>query len=77
MTATTLSQPAVSLERLAYSVEESAIMLGVSHWTVRSWVRASKLAAARVDGRRKILIPRAALERLLEKNFVDAEDEII
>jgi excisionase family DNA binding protein len=76
MSTTTLSQPATHLERLAYSIEESAIMLGVSHWTVRAWVRAGSLAASRVHGRTKILIPRAALEGLLERNFVDAGDKI-
>jgi excisionase family DNA binding protein len=65
MLATTLSQPAIRLERLAYSIEESALMLGVSHWTVRSWIRAAKLNATRVGARKKILIPRAALEQLL------------
>ena len=72
---TTLSQPAMHLERLAYSIEESAIMLGVSHWTVRSWIRAGSLAASRVDGRTKILVPHAALEGLLEQKFVDAAGE--
>lgn len=53
-------------ERLAFSIEEVAAMLGVSHWTVRSWIKAGVLKAARVHNRRKYLIPREAVEKLLD-----------
>lgn len=56
------------LERLAYSVIESAIMLGVSEWTIRNWISAGKLTSARVGPHEKILIPRAAIEQLLAGN---------
>ena len=65
MSTETLSLPTGRLERQAYSVIESAIMLGVSEWTVRNWIHAGKLPSARVGPHEKILIPRAALERLL------------
>jgi excisionase family DNA binding protein len=57
-------------DRLAFSVNESAILLGVSVDSVRAWVKTGKLGASRVGGKSKILIPRTELERLLESEKV-------
>ena len=58
------------IDRLAFSVNESAILLGVSSDSVRAWVKQGRLAASRVGGKSKILIPRAELERLLEQEKI-------
>jgi excisionase family DNA binding protein len=54
------------VDRLAYSVNESAILLGVSTDSVRAWVKEGRLGASRVGGKSKILIPRTELEKFLE-----------
>ena len=52
-----------AIQRLAYSVAESAQLIGVSVATIRRLIDADKLPCARVGDR--VLIPRAGLERLL------------
>jgi len=51
-------------ERLAYSIEESAKMLGLNYYTVYRLVQRRKLKACRVL-RGKFLVPRSELIRLL------------
>ena len=52
-------------ERLAYSVQEAADLLGVHYFSVYRLVQRGKLRACRVlTG--KLLIPRSELERLLK-----------
>ena len=58
------------IDRLAYSVNESAMLLGVSSDSIRAWVKNGTLSASRVGGKSKILIPRTELERLLETEKV-------
>lgn len=52
-------------ERLAFSIDETALMLGISHWVIREWITSRELKAVRVGKRRKYLVPRYEIERLL------------
>jgi excisionase family DNA binding protein len=52
-------------ERLAYSIEESAQLLGVHYFSVYRLVQRGKLRACRVL-RGKLLIPRSELLKLLK-----------
>lgn len=55
----------MGVERLALSVAEAAAALGVSKDAIYDAVRCHELPAIRV--RRRILIPLAALEQLLDQ----------
>jgi len=60
--------PAVALpdsERLAYSVEEAAQLLGVHYFSVYRMIQRGKLRACRVL-RGKLLVPRSELLKLLK-----------
>jgi excisionase family DNA binding protein len=65
---TTPQAPAPTLpdsERLAYSVEESARLLGVHYFSVYRMIQRGKLRACRVL-RGKLLVPRSELLKLLK-----------
>jgi len=65
---TVSSQPKEALaqpERLAYSIEESAQLLGVHYFSVYRLIQRGKLRACRVL-RGKLLIPRTELLKLLK-----------
>jgi excisionase family DNA binding protein len=49
--------------RALKSVEEGAGLLGVSKWTVRSWIREGKLRPVRLG--RRVLISEEELERFV------------
>jgi excisionase family DNA binding protein len=53
-------------ERLAYSVQESADLLGVDYFSVYRLIQRGKLRACRAL-RGKLLIPRSELLRLLKE----------
>ncbi len=57
--------PAVESERLAYSVQESADLLGVDYFSVYRLIQRGKLRACRAL-RGKLLVPRTELLRLLK-----------
>jgi len=60
------SQPApVSGERLAYSVEEAAALLGVNYFSVYRLIQRGKLKVCRAL-RGKLLVPREELLKLLK-----------
>jgi excisionase family DNA binding protein len=64
----TLPQPNPSVpepERLAYSVKESADLLGVDYFSVYRLIQRGKLRACRAL-RGKLLVPRSELLRLLK-----------
>lgn len=65
--ATIPTQPGVlpDSERLAYSVEESAQLLGVHYFSVYRMIQRGKLRACRVL-RGKLLVPRSELLKLLK-----------
>jgi excisionase family DNA binding protein len=48
------------------TVEQSADFLHLSTSTIRAYMRAGRLQGYRIAGKRKILIPRAALVALLQ-----------
>lgn len=48
------------------TVEQAAQFLQVSQSSIRSYIRQGRLQAYRIAGKRKVLIPRAALLALLE-----------
>jgi excisionase family DNA binding protein len=48
------------------TVEQAAQYLQVSQSSIRSYIRQGRLQAFRIAGKRKVLIPRAALLALLE-----------
>ena len=58
-----LETPAMT-ERLAYSIQESADMLGVNYFSVYRLIQRGKLRACRAL-RGKLLVPRAELLKLL------------
>lgn len=48
------------------TLREAAAYLGVSYWTVRSWIESGRLPHVRLPGRRLLRIDRADLDRLVE-----------
>ena len=57
--------PPPATERLAYSIQESAYMLGVNYFSVYRLIQRGKLKACRVL-RGKLLVPRTELLKLLK-----------
>jgi len=60
-----LSAVAPATARLTYTVEEAAKALGISRGLAYEMVREGRLPALRL-GQRRLIIPRAALEGLLD-----------
>ena len=58
------TQPTKAPERLAYSVQEAADLLGVDYFSVYRLIQRGKLRACRAL-RGKLLVPRSELLRLL------------
>lgn len=56
--------PAAEPERLAYSIQEAADLLGVDYFSVYRLIQRGKLRACRAL-RGKLLVPRSELLRLL------------
>lgn len=61
----TLPQALTQTERLAYSVGETAELLGVHYFSVYRMIQRGKLRACRVL-RGKLLVPRSELLKLLK-----------
>ena len=59
-----LEEPSATTERLAYSVQESADMLGVNYFSIYRLIQRGKLKVCRAL-RGKLLVPRAELLKLL------------
>ena len=55
----------IDAERLAYSIKESAALLGVDYFSVYRLIQRGKLRACRAL-RGKLLVPRSELLRLLK-----------
>ncbi|TME71032.1 MAG: helix-turn-helix domain-containing protein [Chloroflexi bacterium] len=53
------------------SVSEAATMLGVSHFTVRAWLRARLIPHYKL--RRRIVLDRADVEAFLARRRVEAD----
>ena len=60
-------QPSKPAERLAYSIQEAADMLGVNYFSVYRLIQRGKLKVCRAL-RGKLLIPRNELSKLLSEN---------
>jgi excisionase family DNA binding protein len=58
-------------ETLSIGIREAARALGLSHWTLRAWIRQGRLRAVRL-GRRRMIEP-AELERLLRQGRLEAQ----
>jgi excisionase family DNA binding protein len=58
-------------ETLAIGIREAANALGLSHWTIRQWIRQGRLRAVRL-GRRRMIEP-AELERLMRLGRMGAQ----
>lgn len=63
-TVSKLEEPSPTAERLAYSVEEAAAMLGVHYFSVYRLIQRGKLKPCRAL-RGKLLVPRSELLKLL------------
>ena len=59
------NSPSSEPERLAYSINEAAALLGVNYFTVYRLIQRGKLRACRAL-RGKILVPRSELLKLLK-----------
>ena len=60
-------------ERL-FSVDETADLLALSHWTIRDWIKLGKMESHKLGGRR--LIARSEIERLLNESRKPATREL-
>ena len=60
-----VAEPAATTERLAYSVQEAADMLGVNYFSVYRLIQRGKLRVCRAL-RGKLLVPRTELLKLLK-----------
>ena len=56
--------PAIATERLTYTVEEAATLLGISRSLAYEAARTGDLPTIRIG--RRILVPAAALQRLID-----------
>ena len=65
MTDETKPETPVTTERLAYSIQESAELLGVNYFSVYRLIQRGKIQACRAL-RGKLLVPRAELLKLLK-----------
>lgn len=61
-------------EKLTYSVEEAGRALGVSRNTAYAAARSGEIPVVRFGGR--LLVPRRALERMLEERASNASREV-
>ncbi len=59
------------------TVEQAAQYLQVSQSSIRSYIRQGRLQAFRIAGKRKVLIPRAALLALLEPARPEDVDVVV
>ena len=59
------AEPPTQIERLAYSIQEAADLLGVNYFSVYRLVQRGKLKVCRAL-RGKLLVPRSELLRLLK-----------
>jgi excisionase family DNA binding protein len=57
-------EPSTTTERLAYSIEEAATMLGVHYFSIYRLIQRGKLKPCRAL-RGKLLVPRSELLKLL------------
>jgi len=61
--------------QLAIGLKEAAETVGLSHWTLRQYIREGKIAAIRLG--RRVLIEPGELERLVEQGRGGRKDRSI
>jgi excisionase family DNA binding protein len=59
------------MNALTIGLRDAAELTGLSHWTLRRYIRDGRLAAVRI-GRRVLLEP-ASLQRLIEQGRMDGQ----
>ena len=52
------------MEQIAIGLPEAAASLGLSVWTIRSWIRQGKIAAIRLG--RRVMVEPAELRKLVK-----------
>lgn len=60
---------------LAIGIREAATALGLSHWTLRQWIRKGRLRAVRLGGR--VLIEPSELEHLIAQGRVGSVPHVL
>ena len=61
-------------EPLTVGVREAALTLGVSHWSIRRWIRVGRLPAVKL-GRRTVLEV-AALRQFVQSNRIREDQNV-
>ena len=61
----------VFMEEIAIGIREAARAVGLSVWTLRSWIRQGKLRCVRLG--RRVLIEPAELQRLIEQGRIGGD----
>ena len=56
------------MEQLAMGLRQAAEAVGLSHWTLRSYIRQGKIRAVRIG--RRILVEPEELQRLVEEGRI-------
>lgn len=54
---------------LTISVKDAAAQLGLTHWTLRKYIRQGRIRAVRIG--RRVLIQPSELERLIEQGKIE------
>jgi excisionase family DNA binding protein len=57
-------------QQLAISIRDAAARLGLSHWTLRKFIRSGALPAVRIG--RRLLVEPSALERFVAQGRTEA-----
>jgi len=52
------------MEQIAMGLRQAAEAVGLSHWTLRAWIRQGKVAAVRLG--RRVMIEPGELERMVQ-----------
>ncbi len=61
-----------AFEAETLSIQQTADVLGLSHWTLRAWIRAGKISHLRLG--RLLKIPRSEVDRLLTPALREIEN---
>ena len=56
------------MEQLALGLRQAAEVVGLSHWTLRAYVRQGKIRAVKIG--RRVLIEPSELQRLVEEGRI-------
>ena len=59
------------MDVLAIGLRQAATALGLSHWTLRQWIRKGTIRVVRLG--RRVLIEPSELERLIEQGRAEGQ----